>query len=412
MFRIALMFITFISFQVSLFSQETTDTIWSRLYPEILDAVITPDKTNAIVAIPGSIQILDSKTGELIYEIQNTDGIRNKLAVSNDSRYLYSSRARKWDLISYELLYDYSDSYYGTDISLSEDNERLFLVSSSRGEIAEKNRIVSLNASDLSLINSKGDSIVDQYQHNRMVIISNDNKKLIISGREEKVIQPDQTSEFRDFIRIYDPNTFELVETIVDYKSDFYRIDDLRITSDSENVSFTEDGDLKYFNFTSKLIEKKLIGNESLKYRQFDYSANDKHLFLSSYGQMGGRLFSIPTFEEVLNIPHLITEVHDFEGDYVLCGSSYFLHFYDLSNIINSVIFNKVENLIFNQNYISFHSKSNLNISIYDYLGNRHYSNNHSVGESTIDISTIKGGYYFFTISNGQSIQTIKFFRR
>mgnify|MGYP001555473328 CR=1 FL=1 len=398
----------------SLNAQNELDTIWSTKISDMYDAKITPDNSRIIVASEESILVLDEATGETIKELDYQTRFNYKITISSDSKYLYTSQAMVWDLDTYELILDSSDVYLGKDICLSSDNSNLYIVSSGTGGGLENNRIISLRTSDLSKIQSLGDTNTDELKHYKLVAISNDNKYLVVAGSEEKIIQPDERSEYTRVLEVYDPVSFEKLNTILRYKNEFTETNDLSITEDSKTLIFTDSGSLIYYDFDTEESEVKLEKVElpNINHHTFQLSDSEDHIFVNTLGLITGKLYNTSEFMEVADIPISHAYVHDFKEGKVLFGNSAFIYYYDLNNVINSILTESVENLILRNNRISFNSKSNITLSIYDYLGNEHISREVNPGPFNMSLSNLMGGFYLITFNNGAEFQTIKYIRR
>lgn len=394
-----LIFFLFFVISYTSISQENIDTIWTRQYFDIYDAVITPDGEKVIVAVDGSIHILDASNGEHIHTFEDTKTSNNEVFVSPDSKYLYSHDFIKWDLDSYEEIRRtvLEHPFYPSHMDLTSDGSKIYCSSNLEGTI-ENWAIIEISTSDMKEIKTTG------YKVNLtgLELSNNDELLAVTSGIGT------ESTPLKYFIEVLNTETYEAMEEL--YNGDF-EVDDMKFTNDSENLSYTTNGSLFIYNFSLNsnelILEKEISPN--INYRTLQFYNN--YMFINTLGLIQGKLFETDNFNELAVIPISMAEVHDFQSNKVLFGNKYYLYFYDLKNIINGISSIEIKNLRLLNDRIQFVSHETLTLLVFDYLGNEYMSVPIQPGNINIDLTNLEGGCYFITLNNGQSIQTIKFIR-
>lgn len=399
MFKTHLILIFILLLGDILYSQESMDTIWTKYYPDVFDGVVTPDGSKVIVALEGSVQVLDASSGEVLHTFYETDEYRNKLYVSNDNRYLYSLDLIKWDIQTFQEVSrsELDHPFIATDMAVTQNGDKIYYTST-LADVHENWAIIEISTSTMEEINTTGyfGSILS-------LSISNDDSQLAVTT------QTDCQTPARWYLNILDSESYETNNEVY---FDEYRIDDIEFSKDSEDLWYTSDGNLFSYNISSETTETLIRKSQSTFTRFIVQSESDSYFIVNDWKIFSCDIYDENTLDIVGSLPIRTTKIFCIENQKVLIrGEGRLLYYYDVSDIISSINEVMIRDLKLQSNRISFYNEEIIRVSIHDYLGNEYLNQQFNPGEINISLDNLIGGFYLFTYSNGESIQTIKFIR-
>lgn len=384
---------------ISLYSQESMDTIWTKYYPDVFDGVVTPDGSKVIVALEGSIQVLDALSGEVLHTFYGTDEYRNKLYVSSDSRYLYSLDLIKWDIHTFEEVNrsELDHPFIATDMAVTQNGEKIYYTSTLAG-VHEDWAIIEISTSTMEEINTTGyfGSILS-------LSISNDDSQLAVTT------QTDGQTPTRWYLNILDSESYKTNKEVY---FDEYRIDDIEFSKDSEDLWYTSNGNLFSYKIDLESTSKIFRRSQDSFTRSILQSKSEPYFILSDLISFLGKIYDENSLDSVGSLPVRTSKIYSFENKKALFyAEGRLLYYYDVSDIISSINEVRISDLILQNDRISFYNEEIITVSIHDYLGNEFMNQQYNPGKIIIGLTDLEGGFYLLTLNNGESIQTIKFIR-